>query len=151
MPKNYIGLSCTAHDSALAIVNAEGEVVFAQATERYIQTKRAFHAVPDQLGQIGPLLESYCEPGAELVMANSWAPPSYAAIGWWLMDLRMRWKSHAWVHRAHEWAFFRTLIQGTLNQLSLAGLNLQHAVLTRGISDQPVLRRSYDHHLTTRC
>jgi carbamoyltransferase len=39
--KFYIGLGNTFHDPALAIVNSAGEVLFAEASERYLQNKRA--------------------------------------------------------------------------------------------------------------
>ena len=50
MPKrNYIGLSCTYHDQALAIVDDTGTVRFAEGTERHLQYKRAANCTPDVL------------------------------------------------------------------------------------------------------
>ena len=43
MTSNYIGLACTPHNPALAIVNSEGHVVFAEGTERALQDKMAWH------------------------------------------------------------------------------------------------------------
>lgn len=71
--RNYIGLANTFHDSSVAIVNSSGEVVFAEATERYLQNKRAINSVPDQFIQIGKLVKRYCEPDAQLVVAHSWS------------------------------------------------------------------------------
>ncbi len=71
--KNYIGLANTFHDSSVAIVNSNGDVVFAEATERYLQNKRAINSVPDQFIHIGKLVKTYCEPDAELVVAHSWS------------------------------------------------------------------------------
>jgi len=67
-----IGLSVTYHDSALAILDAEGEVLFAEATERYLQNKRALNAEPDQLFRIPELLESYCPEPVTITIASNW-------------------------------------------------------------------------------
>lgn len=71
--RNYIGLACTIHDPSVAIVDSSGRIVFAEATERPYQTKRAYGVPPDAMTQIGPLLKKYCERGAELVVAKSWS------------------------------------------------------------------------------
>jgi carbamoyltransferase len=74
--RNYIGLSCSNHEPALAIVNSAGEVVFAEATERYQQSKRAHNCPPDDLNRIEKLVAKYCEPNAELVAAKTWLEPT---------------------------------------------------------------------------
>ena len=43
----YLGLCSTYHDPALALADANGQVLFAEATERYLQTKRALNCDPD--------------------------------------------------------------------------------------------------------
>jgi carbamoyltransferase len=73
MKKNYIGLACTGHDNALAIVNSEGEVVFAEATERSLQSKRAYNCAPDAILELDRLVTDYCEPDAEIVIAKTWS------------------------------------------------------------------------------
>lgn len=40
MKKNYVGIACSQHDPVIAIINAEGEVVYAESTELHIQNKR---------------------------------------------------------------------------------------------------------------
>lgn len=70
--KYYIGLSVTYHDSALAIIDAQGEVLFAEATERYLQNKRALNCEPDQLFLVPDLLEQYCPAPNEFVIAINW-------------------------------------------------------------------------------
>jgi carbamoyltransferase len=74
MTRNYVGLACTFHDPALAVVNGRGEVVFAEATERAYQTKRGLHCPPDSLSYLEKILAAHAEPGAELVVAKSWSP-----------------------------------------------------------------------------
>lgn len=72
MSKYYIGLSVTYHDSALAIIDDSGEVVFAEATERYLQNKRALNCEPDQLFRLPELLAQYCPDLTQLVIASNW-------------------------------------------------------------------------------
>jgi carbamoyltransferase len=90
--RNYIGLACTFHDPALAIVNSHGEVVFAEGTERPTQTKRALHCTPDTPSFLDKIVDTHCEPGAELVVSKSWSPrherrlPFYYRFNWfWRM------------------------------------------------------------------
>ncbi|WP_300531969.1 carbamoyltransferase C-terminal domain-containing protein [Maricaulis sp.] len=45
--KWYVGLSNTGHDPALAIIDPDGRVAFAEATERFVQVKRAWGILPD--------------------------------------------------------------------------------------------------------
>jgi carbamoyltransferase len=70
--RNYVGLACSMHDPALAIVNSRGELVFAEAAERFLQNKMAFNSPPDDFIRTSRLVEAYCEDGADLVVANSW-------------------------------------------------------------------------------
>jgi carbamoyltransferase len=76
MKKNYVGLSCSGHDAALAIVNSHGEIVFAEAAERYLQNRRALDTAPDDMLRVRALVETYCETDAQLVIASSWSPKS---------------------------------------------------------------------------
>jgi carbamoyltransferase len=71
--RNYIGLATSFHDSALAIVDSSGKVVFAESTERCLQTKRALCIAPDLVHRTGELVEEHCEAGAEIVVAHTWA------------------------------------------------------------------------------
>ena len=73
MPKNYIGLATTCHDPAIAIIDQHGEVVFAEATERYLQNKRGWNCLPDHPVYIKQLIEQFCDPEADLVLAKSWS------------------------------------------------------------------------------
>lgn len=68
----YIGLATTFHDPALAVVNAKGEIVFAEATERYYQNKRAIGVPADNAEWARRIISKYAEPDAEFVIAGSW-------------------------------------------------------------------------------
>jgi len=73
MKRNYIGLSNTLHDSAMAIVSSEGRVLFAEATERYLQNKRSINCPPDFFQHSSKMIQKYCDPDTELVIAQSWS------------------------------------------------------------------------------
>ncbi len=68
----YIGLASTFHDPALAIVAPDGAVLFAEATERYLQYKRAPNCEPDLAPRMGSLIRRWIPDGAEIVVATSW-------------------------------------------------------------------------------
>ena len=74
MKRNYIGLACTGHDNAIAIVNANGELIFAESTERHMQIKRAINCPPDNpIHLIQTILDQYCDKDADIVIAKSWS------------------------------------------------------------------------------
>jgi carbamoyltransferase len=69
----YIGLATTFHDPALAIVAPDGEVLFAEAAERFLQYKRAPNCEPDPAMRMGSLLRRWIPENAEIVLATSWS------------------------------------------------------------------------------
>lgn len=75
MPKRkyYIGLACTYHDPAIAIIDTEGKILFAEATERSIQSKRASGIVCDEINNAIYLIKKYCPDGEEFVISYSWS------------------------------------------------------------------------------
>ncbi len=70
---NYIGISCGGHDNAFAVVDARGKLIFAEATERYLQNKRAIGYPAEDFVRTKKLIETYCDKGADLVIAKSWS------------------------------------------------------------------------------
>ncbi|MBP5971174.1 hypothetical protein HW132_00105 [Brasilonema sp. CT11] len=146
--KFYIGLSASVHDSALAIVNPHGEVVFAEATERYMQNKRAFNCPPDHLIRTPELIREYCSPKAELVVAISWSQPIVALTKIMSEFSRLTgnlpifndfYKKLNW-----PWPSLQTTMQGQANNMTLAGQNMlgNHEIKN---STQV---KYYEHHLT---
>jgi carbamoyltransferase len=71
-PCYYLGLSVTYHDPALVVVDEAGDVLYAEATERILQSKRALNAEPDQLGLLPELLRNYCRVPADFVVGLNW-------------------------------------------------------------------------------
>ena len=73
MKRNYVGLSSTCHDPSLAIIDSEGELVFAESLERRLQNKRAWSLPADYAPVIGKVIEKYCDLDSEFVVATSWS------------------------------------------------------------------------------
>lgn len=55
----YIGLNASYHDPSIALVNQEGEIVYAQATERFTQNKRSLFTVADNFHFVDTILSDY--------------------------------------------------------------------------------------------
>ncbi len=150
MKRNYIGLATSIHDGAIAIVNSKGEIVFAEATERYLQNKRAFNMSPDQLFYISKLIKTYIEPGAELVVAHTWSDTRIGKLAKLLEELNK-------IEFEKLPFFWRRIIAGVKYSLESHINTLQQAskTLTYTINQMEEYKESgnflvkkYDHHLT---
>jgi carbamoyltransferase len=71
----YIGLSTSGHDPSFAIVDAQGRVLFAEATERFLQDKRGWGAAPDHVHHLGGALAALGLDRSDerIVVATSWS------------------------------------------------------------------------------
>jgi carbamoyltransferase len=67
-----VGLATTFHDPAVAIVAPDGKVLFAEATERYLQYKRAPNCEPDSAPRMPVLVRDWIPADAEVVIATTW-------------------------------------------------------------------------------
>jgi len=126
--RNYVGLGCSRDAPAIAIVDSNGELVFAEAAERFMQYKRGFDCPPVADLRGPELVAAYCEPGAELVLATSW--------------------SEGYLSRAE--AVVLTLESAGMEALAWAIRKQMHMVETAhwAFRKPAEVRRSYDHHLT---
>ena len=128
----HLGLSTSGHDPALALVDEAGQIVFAEATERFLQDKRAWGISPDHVSHLEAALKAVgfdarCD---QLDVATTWKKTKAdvpvqvsedflpATDGLWLREL-----------------------QGGLQ--ALAGASL----LRLGLYQQKRDPRRYDHHL----
>jgi carbamoyltransferase len=150
MKRYYIGLACTGHDNAAAVVNDQGEVVFAEGTERYLQCKRAVNCPPDNTFHIVQRILSYCDQDAEIVISKSWSDELEDIFQREseLVDERRR-KLHD--HRvgnllAFDLNAYKFFIDFALNNVRNSGKHLEffcHQILGR-----KVIKRNFNHHLT---
>ncbi len=70
----HLGLSTSGHDPALAVVDETGRVAFAEATERFVQDKRAWGIAPDHGNHLEAALAAvgFDPQSDELLVATSW-------------------------------------------------------------------------------
>jgi carbamoyltransferase len=70
MERFYFGLSNNLHDPAMAVVSPDGEVLYAEASERLLQHKRAMGLPADLRETVRRVVKEYCSPQAEFVVAK---------------------------------------------------------------------------------
>jgi carbamoyltransferase len=151
MSRYYVGLACTGHDNAIAIVDPEGRIVFAEAAERYLQNKRALGYSAEDHHRVLELVKKYCAGARELVVAKSWSEDAESTLGR-IQDYYTRIRT-ALAHRIHsqeesalawEVAELQRILSFVRRGFRDAGLVIDE--LCR--EAYTVIRRSYEHHLT---
>lgn len=148
----YLGLCLTYHDPALAIVGPDGGILFAEAAERRLQSKRALNAPPDDLFQTPALLHAHCADADEFVIACNWqeSRPLHEHLARWLGWLSPEGILADAGRRLHAWLEPYQLYHMQAAQhhaLKSRLLNLARS-LRRDFPGVPVRIRGYDHHLS---
>src|SRR5262245_28057381 len=143
MNRNYIGLACTFHDPALAVVNSRGEVVFAEGTERPTQTKRALHCMPDSTSYLEKILDKHCDPDAELIAARSWS----LSHNWRLrlvhrLNWLLRLSHHDLDPNTRTGAFWRYICTSQIHSMGVAGEGVRLQAAFRSLRHSATSRDS---------
>jgi carbamoyltransferase len=147
----YIGLCTTYHDPALAILDPAGKVLYAEATERYLQYKRALNCEPDNLYLLPRLLRDCCADAEAFVIAGNWRErrPFYErlarALGWLSPAGIMAYRGRQLTACVETWEL-NHMQACQHHALRRTGLNLARS-LRRDFPGVPVRFRHYDHHL----
>lgn len=150
----YIGIASGFHDAAIALVNEYGEVVFAEATERFTQNKRALTTVADNYFFSEKLLKYFPMSNYEI------------AVNWKLFDSAFKHMSAAfaiYIVRKYKWFnrfagkhlfnidedLFSSIADfngaNQFGMLSSVGASFKRAAyLTNGLTYKP--NRYFDHH-----
>jgi len=128
----HLGLSTSGHDPALAIVTAGGELVFAEASERFLQDKRAWGIAPDHVPHLASALSQIgFDFGSDtLAVATSWKKAK-AELPVELMGDLLPVTDALWLRE----------LQAGINRHAGASL------LRLGLTQQMPEVRRYDHHL----
>ena len=163
--KNYVGLSSSFHDPAIAIVDGRGKVVFAESQERYYQIKQGLFCPPDDFNRIAELIKTHCDPDAELVVTKTWAKRFYLRERLYVFFTETLRILQSWAKRLGissnksevdfsfskmilrlPWLYWRTHI----NSSERAGwsLKMQPFLINRSIRHHVVERKGFNHHLT---
>jgi carbamoyltransferase len=132
-------------------VDPTGAVIFAEATERYLQYKRALNVAPDLHQRTAELLKTYCERNSEIVVAHTWSE-SFAE----------RARSNCGVnalrggHEVSPPEFMRSqhisrryAYASQVTSLLQRGSTFEYEAQQLFAGNNPIVAtRSYDHHLT---
>ncbi len=124
--KNYLGIGCSQDAPAIALVSSNGELLFAEATERFLQYKRGWLCPPILPFYTAQIMREYGEPNVELVAATSWS------------------------QRYIEWA--KSVCHSTIDNSVAKSLRSQVQLIERSFFATPDLEiphvlTSFDHHL----
>lgn len=143
MKKNYVGIACSQHDPAITIVNAEGEVVYAESTERHLQNKRTWNTFADDLIHVEKLLKKYTDKDADLVIAKTWSGKTQFSLKiiFLLLPLFKK-KMIPYVYNVYYY-----LIESLQNVYAFSGKSLQFQRRMTN-PDVKVEVNNCDHHLT---
>jgi carbamoyltransferase len=153
--RNYLGFANSFHDSAIAIVNSLGELVFSEATERYLQNKRSIGVAPDVYKRAADLVEEYCDPAAELVIASTWNDETPALMQEGLRKTALAGEQYrnafgeppVFVRR--QLGSQRFFFQSQLAMVSRPGNQLEYELSQSDRwAETRVSHRAFDHHLT---
>jgi len=148
--KNYIGLACTGHDNALAIVSGKGDIVFAEATERLLQNKRSYNCAPDNPFLINRLIKEHCEPTADIVIAKSWsegAPEILQGESRRAADRRREtYPPFSDGFTKYDIGAYQYVLKYVTDSIVSSGVNLQF--YCQEVLRKTVENRAYNHHLT---
>ena len=152
MSTYYLGLSVTYHDSALAIVNEDGDILFAEATERFLQNKRALNCEPDQLFRITELLSRYCLKPKKFVIATNWRKkrPLYENIVKRLGVLSATGLTKTGIRKLHSPLpnyKLHHMMACQRGSIERAGLNFVR-IIREHYPNCTISFKDYDHHLT---
>jgi carbamoyltransferase len=150
-PTVYLGLCSTYHDPALALINEQGQVLFAEATERTLQYKRALNCEPDNPFLLPKVLLDKSPDAGRFVIAGNWKwqRPLYERLA----DA-MQWLTPRGILRYRGRQLTTCLETWELNHmqacqhhaLKRSGINLART-LRQHFPNAAVEFRHYDHHL----
>lgn len=148
----FIGLSVTYHDPAIAIVDCSRNILFAEATERYLQLKRALNCEPDSLYRIVDLLQNYCPDADCFHIAFNWlqSRPFYehfcSATNYFTAPGLMRPRFAKRSTFFEKYKLFHMLACQT-QAMSRGGINVARMV-REAFPSVEVRFHHFDHHLT---
>lgn len=148
----YLGFSCSQHDPSIAVVDENGEVIFAEANERALKCKRGWHAPPDAFGLIEPILEKYA-PGSEISANLTWSRTALRSSNylacvsrWALRAIELMRPSGEEALLWRGWLFRHALYRAPTSASNLL-LNLELRLRERNGFRYQLHKQAWNHHL----
>jgi len=152
----YIGIANTFHDPAIAIIDGDGKVLFAEAAERRYQVKRAIGCPPDNIVWAEEIIKKYCPDHADHTVSKSWSDNSIRGERWLSQlgiirfDLNVTVKKILLRSAGQNADVFNRAIWFIKNKLAVrmnAGSSIERIVRDAAMSEN-VITKGYDHHLS---
>ncbi len=147
----YFGFSSSQHDPAIAVVNSNGELIFAEANERSLKNKRAWNSVPDSLGSVDHVLDKYSDK-KNIVAGLSWSDKS---LKWSPLILWMIYwiKRYSFLFKNGKTKTAKVYENQVLSQSMYKApnssrnmlLNLEYRMVEKG--KKILIKTGFDHHL----
>ncbi|MDF2520682.1 MAG: albXV [Clostridia bacterium] len=151
----YIGFANSVHDSAWAIVNDKGEVVFAEATERYLQNKRSINVSPDHFVLTRKLLSKYAPDAEEFVIAKSWSDNMKDTVEKGIENMLSqektfnKYKSMIPYETRYDFYYGKFMSYSQKHMLEDCGRSFEYELATLPQLNAEVVKfKGWDHHLT---
>jgi carbamoyltransferase len=150
-PIVYLGLCSTYHDPALALIDQQGQVLFAEATERTLQYKRALNCEPDNPFHLPKVLLEHCPDAGKFVIAGNWKSqrPLYerlaGAMQWLTPRGILHYRGRQLITCLETWEL-NHMQACQHHALKRSGINLART-LRQHFPNAAVEFRHYDHHL----
>jgi carbamoyltransferase len=147
--RNYIGLATGPHDPSLAVIDKNGTLVYAEATERPLQTKRAWGSAPDHINHIQSVLAQYCDPRLDVVAGMTWSKHLTRRYAFLLPYVSYKIRNAQDEDRNGLLTMkYMGLAHKSVHDLATAGLELALGASSTLAARRAITRRYFDHHLT---
>lgn len=152
----YIGVCTSFHDPSITIINQEGKILFAEATERNLQLKRALGCPADPVIWMEEILKKYCDLNGEFYIAVTWSSKIRRSLFLFSLILKLRLRSKNKVLSKKLNFFFSPIIShseytwsSSIHTASViqSGLSIERILKTK-YSNSKVKKIHFDHHYT---
>lgn len=151
----YVGLANSVHDSAMAIVDEDGNVLFAEGTERYLQNKRAIGVSPDYFVWTRKVLDTYAKDATQIVLSRSWSDKMNGIVDGQIAKVIEsepiidKYSSQINDELIYEFFYGKFMAYASRNMLACPGVSFEHELKSRENSAAKVIKNiGWNHHLS---
>lgn len=151
----YVGLANSVHDSAMAIVDEDGNVLFAESTERCLQNKRAIGVSPDHFVWTRKVLDTYAKDATQIVLSRSWSDKMNSIVDGQIAKVIEsepiidKYSSQINDELIYEFFYGKFMAYASRNMLACPGVSFEHELKSRENSTAKVIKNiGWNHHLS---
>lgn len=151
----YVGLANSVHDSAMAIIDENGEVIFAESTERYLQNKRAIGISPDCFAWVRKVLDTYAKDATQIVLSRSWSDDMNSIVDGQIAKviesepIIVKYSSQINEELLYEFYYGKFMAYSSRNMLVKPGVTFEYELRNRHNTCTKVIKNiGWNHHLS---